>query len=186
MKRCLGNQQGFTLVELMLGLTITVILLAGIFGLLSTSLQSWRLGSGRTELQQTARYAMDKMTRDLHYGKNFSLKDPYTIVFDDATDSSTYGNTYQYQLDTTDHILYRQPVSPSGTRQPVTGANVQYSTNVLLYPGTLPLYNLPLFVLSDLNTVKIIFTAIDTNTNQSITMQTAVNSQPVFLHLEAR
>jgi prepilin-type N-terminal cleavage/methylation domain-containing protein len=173
MKRYFANQQGFTLMELMIGLALTGLLMAGVFGLLSSSLQSWRLGSGKTELQQTARYAVDKMARDLHHGKSFQVTDPYTVVFVD----SFSGNTYQYYLDRTSYILYRQPVNPAGVSQPVTGVNVQNSTNVLINQS-----NQVLFVSPDSNTVKITVTATDTNTNQSVFLRTAIYSQPGYLH----
>jgi len=172
MKRYFSNQQGFTLVELMIGLALTVILLSGIFGLLDSSLRSWRFGSGRTEVQQTARYAMDTMVRELKYGTNFHADNAYTISYVEAST----GNSYKYFLDTTDHILYRQPVIPAGTSQPVTGLNVQNSTNVLINQE-----NQTLFQSSDSNAVKITLTATDTVTNQSVALRTVVYSQQKFL-----
>lgn len=172
MRRYFSDQQGFTLVELMIGLTLTVILLTGIVGLLDSSLRSWRFGSGRTEMQQTARYAVDTMVREFKYGTNFQVLDAYTISYKEAST----GNVYKYYLDTTSHILYRQAVTPAGTSYQVTGSNVQNSTNILINQQNQILFESP-----DSNTVKITLTAIDSITNQNISIQTAVYSQTKYL-----
>lgn len=171
MKRIRFNQQGFTLAELILGMSLTVLLLSGIGTLLSVNIQSWLNGSSRTEVQQTARYAMDMMVRELRYAKNFTSEsaysNKYSVLFNDT--STPAPNKYRYYLQTTNHILYREPVSPDGTPQPVTGANVNGSTNVVINTN-----NETLFEVLDNNTVVITLTATDIVRNQSYTLRSVV------------
>ncbi|HEY3423197.1 MAG TPA: prepilin-type N-terminal cleavage/methylation domain-containing protein, partial [Negativicutes bacterium] len=62
-----ANQRGFTLIELMISLALTVMLLYGVSGILASSLQLWKFNGGKMEIQQTARYAVDCIVRDLQY-----------------------------------------------------------------------------------------------------------------------
>ena len=162
--RC--GQQGFTLAELILGMSLTVLLLLGIGTLLSVNIQSWLNGSSRTEVQQTARYAMDMMVRELRYAKTFTGESNYSLRFVDA---NLPNNQYRYYLNTTNYILYREPVSPAGTAQPVTGVNVSGSTTVVINQD-----NTRLFEVLDNNTVVITLTATDLVRNQSYTLRSVV------------
>ena len=65
MKPLLRNQSGFTLIELILGLALTSILLAALLNLFFVSLSAWLSGRDKMEAQQTARIAMDAMTREI-------------------------------------------------------------------------------------------------------------------------
>ena len=70
-----NRQAGTSLLEVLIGLLLVALLLSGLWGLLYTAGQAWRLGVSKLELQQTARYALDIMVRDLRYGENFILED---------------------------------------------------------------------------------------------------------------
>jgi type II secretory pathway pseudopilin PulG len=110
----------------MVSLTLTVVLLSAFVPLFATSIDSWQRGYSRSEVQQTARVAVDSMVRDLKYGSNFSKISDNEIAFTDS-----HGRSSRYRLDTTSHILYN--ILSNGTPQPVTGVNVKDSTNVLIY-----------------------------------------------------
>ena len=56
---------GFSLVELLIGLALTALLLQALYPVLSVSLLSWRTTAARTEVHQSARLALEAMTRDL-------------------------------------------------------------------------------------------------------------------------
>ena len=58
---------GFSLVELLVGLALTVLILQALFPLLSTSLLSGRLTVARTVAHQAARMAVEAMLRDLRF-----------------------------------------------------------------------------------------------------------------------
>ena len=59
------EQAGFSLVELLIGLMLTALILQAIPPLLSTSFLSWRQSVARTATHQSARMAMEAMTREL-------------------------------------------------------------------------------------------------------------------------
>lgn len=180
MRKVYFTQQGFTLVELVIGMLLTVLLLAGIGSLLSVTVQSWMSGSSRTEVRQTARYAMDMMVRELRYANTFIKETPLpnnavdSIKFSDL--AAPTPNQYRYYLKTSDHILYRVPVSPAGSEQPVTGANVSGSTNVVINQD-----NTTVFEVLDSNTVVITLTATDTVRNESYTLRSVVVSITQYL-----
>lgn len=68
----LSGKGGFSLVELLLGLALTAMLLQALFPLLSTSLLSSRSSISRTVVHQSARMAMEAMTRDLRFAASIS------------------------------------------------------------------------------------------------------------------
>ncbi len=58
-------QQGFTLVEVLIGLIVSVVVVTLTLGLLDTQRKSHRTTKLRSEVQQNARYTLDMLTRDL-------------------------------------------------------------------------------------------------------------------------
>ena len=122
-KNCLFGQAGFTLMELLVAMSLMVLLFAGFSGLLSTSVTSWLQGSSRTEVQQVARQTVDLMAREIQYSKQSGL------VFTSATNLSLqtdqYGatQTINYYLNTsvTPNAVYRN--DGTGARA-VTGSSV--------------------------------------------------------------
>jgi prepilin-type N-terminal cleavage/methylation domain-containing protein len=56
---------GFTLVELMIGMTLGLVLIGGVVGLFLQSSQSFRVDENVARMQDQARFAMDQLTRDL-------------------------------------------------------------------------------------------------------------------------
>lgn len=180
------NQQGFTLAELIIGMSLTVLLLTGVGTMLSVNVQSWLTGSSRAEVQQTARYAMNMMVRDLQLSeklpdadpqKNYTFRlitgidgaDNYILEYKDARSKKIY----RYYLDKTatdtkkKYILYKHQMD-TGTKQPVTGESL---TAIVINKN-----NEPLFELLDDNTVLITLIATDIVTNQSYETRTVVRS----------
>jgi type IV pilus assembly protein PilW len=62
-QRC--RERGFSLVEIMLALVISLMLMAGIIQIFISSKQSYRLQEGQSRIQENARYAMELLQRDL-------------------------------------------------------------------------------------------------------------------------
>ena len=56
---------GFTLVELMIGMTLGLVLIGGVVGLFLQSSQSFRVDENVARMQDQARFAMDQLTRGL-------------------------------------------------------------------------------------------------------------------------
>ncbi|KYZ77074.1 hypothetical protein AXX12_02760 [Anaerosporomusa subterranea] len=112
------SQRGFTLIELMIGLFLTGILMAALFGLLSSSLQSRTQADRHVELQQTARHAMDSMVRDLQYANAITSVSPESITFK----TEQFGtDTITYWLDKSRTTAILRQNKNASINQPVTG-----------------------------------------------------------------
>jgi len=59
------QQQGLTLVELMVAITISLLLLAGVLQIFLGSRQTYTMQDGMGRLQENARYALDRITQDI-------------------------------------------------------------------------------------------------------------------------
>ena len=80
-----GARRGYTLVELMVGLSILTLLLGGGAAMLTTMLRAGGAVSGATGASLDAGNALQRMTGDLREARRFSLQDNATY---DATDVS--------------------------------------------------------------------------------------------------
>lgn len=60
-----NKQLGLTLVEVMVALTISLILLAGVGQIFVSSRQTYQMQDGMARLQENARFAMDLLARDI-------------------------------------------------------------------------------------------------------------------------
>jgi len=63
--RAFGRQDGFTLVELMVAMSIFLLILVGIFQLFDPSRNAYQVSTRKLDVQQNARVAMDRMARQL-------------------------------------------------------------------------------------------------------------------------
>lgn len=59
------RRPGFTLLEILVVVTLSVVLMVAIYGIYITSYQSYRRSINRAELNQNARISMERVTRDL-------------------------------------------------------------------------------------------------------------------------
>ena len=114
------SQAGFTLIELSIGLLLTGILMAALFGLLSSSLDSRMHGDSRMEMQQTARYAMDLMVRELEYATCITAVTPTSITFQ-TEQFGTKTITYSLAPGAKNASILRRNQKDSSGDQPVTG-----------------------------------------------------------------
>jgi len=165
------KQAGFTLLEVLISLTITVVLLTALVPLFATSLALWRTSGSQSEVQQTARFAVDSMVRDLKYGSDIRKINDNELSFIDSQ-----GRQSGYRLSTSNHILYN--LLSNNNPQPVTGANIQKTANVLVYGD----YGASkaLFHVQE-QTVYLYLTAVDAVTGQSFTVHTAVGGIANYL-----
>jgi len=123
----LHNQRGFTLIEALLAITLTGLLMAGLFGLLSTSLKSWQQGRSGLEVQQTVRTAVDFMARDIAFAQkvvispNGSTLTIETQKYVDISKTPNKVDTIIYSVDTSTAPWKLYRTLPGGTPQPMTG-----------------------------------------------------------------
>ncbi len=59
------NQRGLSLVELMVAITIGLLLLAGVIQVFASTKQTYRVHEGLSRVQESGRFAMEFLTRDL-------------------------------------------------------------------------------------------------------------------------
>ena len=119
MRQYWRNTDGFTYVELLTGMVLTVLLLTAIFGLLAVSLGSWQTGSRKVEVEQTARIGLDAIVRELRYeaAEILSAGDN-SLQFRNQTGETVeffqHGNTLSRRLVIGSVPQKSQPVAGSG------------------------------------------------------------------------
>lgn len=64
-KRAASHEQGFTLIEVLIGLTIAVVVAAAAFAMLTTSSKATRVNDQTAQTQQSARIAMELLSHDI-------------------------------------------------------------------------------------------------------------------------
>lgn len=117
-----NNQNGFTLIELLIAMTAIVLLLAALSGVLSTSLRAWQIDSRKIEAQQTARSAIDAITRDVRYAKKIEVdSNGQGIMVTQSNSAGTLNSIHLYC--TAAGVLYRRNVTTEIIPQPVTGGD---------------------------------------------------------------
>lgn len=87
-------QKGFSLVEIMLALTISLFLLAGFVQLFIGSKQTYRFSDGLSRLQENGRFAIDRLAFDIRmagFRENISVLPPSDAVKIQSTDEDGDG-----------------------------------------------------------------------------------------------
>jgi prepilin-type N-terminal cleavage/methylation domain-containing protein len=87
MLKTLRSQRGFTLAELMIAVALVALVMAGTFVALQQGENAYQYGSGRVEVQQTARVAVDRIVKDLRTGTTVTASNATNVTFqyiDDA------------------------------------------------------------------------------------------------------
>ena len=114
----LKSENGFTLVELMIACAMVGIVLAGTLVALQQGQNAYQYSSGRVEVQQNARMAVDRIVRELRTGTTVtaSAATSVTAQYIDETGATV---TVQYSLNGTN--LERNQTNPvPATAQPET------------------------------------------------------------------
>lgn len=69
-------QQGLTLIEIMVALTLSLVLMGGVIQLFLSSKQTYRTNEALASLQESARFALDNITRDARIASYQGCLDP--------------------------------------------------------------------------------------------------------------
>ena len=104
------RQTGFSLIELMVSITIGLFLLAGATSLLVTSKGNYQVNDDLARIQENARIAMEYLSRDLRMAGYFGCADNISSVYDHINDPIT-GSIYDtsnpiegYETDAIDNV----------------------------------------------------------------------------------
>lgn len=85
------QQKGFTLVELMVAMTVGLFLTAGIISLFIGSKQSYRTTESLSRLQENGRFALDYLSREIRQVgfKGSCIKSPNNLLLEDSAKGYT-------------------------------------------------------------------------------------------------
>lgn len=87
----LADEDGFSLVELLMGLAILGMVVATIYGCFFAGARSWQKGVERMDHQQNGRIAVDKIIRELRYASYVeALSDNKELCFEFTGDDTIY------------------------------------------------------------------------------------------------
>lgn len=164
MKKLLTSQQGLSLVELVVSMIILTIVLTGMLHLFSQSLLLWNLEKSHTNLEQTARIAVNSIMKELRYARVISLNSPQSFSI---TKISGEVNTFHLGGDLHTKTLYM--VIDKQNAQPRGGI----STNPLTENIVTHLVFTPYPEISPLQAILITLEVTDPQTHEKQTVHTA-------------
>lgn len=127
------KQQGLTLVELMIAMTLGLLLLGGIIAIMISSRQTYRVNEALSRMQDNARYAFQLMSRDIRMAGYFGC------VGSDVTPTNTLTGSTSYLWDFSKAIegyestgaLAWSPAPDSSVLSPLSGADIIVVRGVL-------------------------------------------------------
>lgn len=76
------RQRGLSMVELMVAITISLLLLAGVIQIFLATRQTYTLQDGMSRLQENARYALERITQDIAKSGYMGCSDSANIAVD--------------------------------------------------------------------------------------------------------
>jgi len=78
--KMMGNKKGVTLIELLIGLVISAIIIAGIYRVFITQTRAYTVQDQVVDVQQNIRSAMELMLRDIRMAGYTSNVNPVALV----------------------------------------------------------------------------------------------------------
>ena len=108
--RTLRAHGGFTLPELMVACAIVGLVMSGTFVAMKQGANAYEYSTGKVEVQESARAALDRMIRDLRTGSAVTVATPTSITFD-YVDETLTTVTVTYSLNGTN--LQRNQTNPA-------------------------------------------------------------------------
>ncbi|MCP4042434.1 MAG: hypothetical protein GY731_10850 [Gammaproteobacteria bacterium] len=113
---------GFSIIELMVAITVSMILLAGVISIFVSNKQTYTITDNMSRLQENARFAMDFMSRDLRMTGYFGCADDVSTV---TNSLYTAGQLW----DTSNSLeVMASAWSPGGINPPVRSAGTDAFT----------------------------------------------------------
>jgi type IV pilus assembly protein PilW len=90
--------RGYSLVELMVALTISLIILAGVASIFASSRSTYQTDEGLARLQENARFAMDFMNREVRMAGYFGCLRDSTKVYNNVSAGGGFPNNFTMPL----------------------------------------------------------------------------------------
>jgi prepilin-type N-terminal cleavage/methylation domain-containing protein len=109
------DERGFTLAELLVGVAVLGLMMAGLFLTFQGGQASYLVGESRVETQQNARVALDRMLYELRTARQVSTAAANDVQFTFLDDTATLV-TVEYSLNGTN--LQRNQTTPAIAGQP--------------------------------------------------------------------
>lgn len=127
------NERGFSLLEMMIAMAIGLTLISGAITVFSGSRKSIDLNSALTDIQDSARFAMDTITRDLRMAGFQGCVDINTSaanILAEATPTTNYFDT-AVRASLVETATTWNPVGPAGFNIPINVAQPVPGTHAL-------------------------------------------------------
>jgi len=139
------KQRGLTLVEIMIAVTISVVLLAGVGKVFISSKHTYRVQDALSRVQESGRFATDFLTKSIRmagYSGCNNISDPVNMV-----DLDKDGIADSFSEFTTDALIgleYTDLPSPLTSSVSLTAADVKPDTDVIILMNAAPTENVTL------------------------------------------
>jgi prepilin-type N-terminal cleavage/methylation domain-containing protein len=168
MRRHLVCERGFTLTELLIATAVAAVVMAGLLVIQTGGQQAYLMGSNRVETQQSARVALDLMTRELRSAQSVTTLASAT----DITFVDEYGSTIRYSL--SGSTLNR---TADGTTTALTGGvQALAMTYYSVYDVSTATYT----TTASAALVKVIKISLTTKTEETVTAGTPADERTVL------
>lgn len=111
------NKKGFSLIELIVVITILGIVILGLVTFFTGGTRSWVAGQSQLKAQRNARQAMDRMVRELRHSEKFliSKDDKVKVRIPDLTGAGGLDYHVQYYLKNGDSVYRKREVIAGGS-----------------------------------------------------------------------
>ena len=115
------SQRGFSLAELLVACAMVGVVLAGVFVALQQGENAFLYGTGKVEVQQNARVAVDRMVRELRQGSSITAANATSITLQYIEDNAGAAQTITvtYSLNGT-NLQRNQTIPVPAAAQPET------------------------------------------------------------------
>jgi prepilin-type N-terminal cleavage/methylation domain-containing protein len=92
------NENGFSLIELMVVLVILSFIILGLVTFFGGGVRSWISGDNQLRSQREARMAMDMMVKEIRFGQSVTKNSNYSITVDVPPFDTPLGSTATYKV----------------------------------------------------------------------------------------
>lgn len=128
LKSLLKNEQGVSLIELLIAMFMMALALAAFYALAVQTFGVWSKSDKRSEVQQTAQIAIEEMVREIRSAINNSN---YPVTIDDSTPSIRF---YSSDMEFVQYEYQTQAIARKHTTASVTKENWQ--NNSVTWPNS--------------------------------------------------